>query len=201
MTPGAERGTCSGGTGAATKFVCCAVPHLNEAQGGHAAVIEALHFEGGAALDAAGADGRQPLHWAAMMQRLDAARTLLRLGAPVAAVDGAAWQAHHMAAVAGHTQALRLLLASVAQVDAATQAGSTALWLASSSGGVDALRLLLANGAKAAAVQHETQSQPIHKAADKGHAAVIEALHCEGTLRRPPDTWMRCEPCCAWARL
>ena len=49
---------------------------------GHAAVIEALHTEGGAALDAADANGWQPLHNTALMQQLDAVRALLRLGAP-----------------------------------------------------------------------------------------------------------------------
>ena len=72
-------------------------------------------------------NGRRPLNWAALNDRVDAIRLLLELGAPIDARNRTGFTALHHAAEAGSTESARVLLDAGASTTILNQAGQTAL--------------------------------------------------------------------------
>jgi len=89
---------------------------------------------------------------AAMLQRLDAATTLIKAGFRVYSKDIDGWAALHYAAARGNVEMCRLLLDAGAVLEEQTKDGQTALSLAVEGGHLDAIHLLLNIG------QHGTSS-------------------------------------------
>ncbi|TMK19285.1 MAG: ankyrin repeat domain-containing protein [Actinobacteria bacterium] len=93
--------------------------------------------------------GRSPLHQAALMNDVDAARDRLAAGDDPGAADPAGFTPLHCAAQEGSLDAARLLLDAGANVDAVDALGNTPLWVAvfNSRGEGDAITLLRRYGA------------------------------------------------------
>ena len=121
------------------------------------------------------ADGRTPLHHAAITGDVEAIAQLLAQGANIEAVDDAKWTPLICAASAGRAGAVALLLHSKAAVNARTATGTTALTHAAGKGHLDVVNALLAAGADPA-VQDHSGSSALHRSAGVGAAEVLRAL-------------------------
>ena len=127
------------------------------------------------------ADGRTPLHHAAVAGDVESIAELLR-GAIVTAADGAEWQPLHCAASAGHDGAVSLLLEAQADPNARTSSGTTALLHASGKGHVEVVKVLLAAKADPTAQDDASRTTPLHRAAAVGAADVLRVL-CDALPR------------------
>jgi len=99
-------------------------------------------------VNAAQGDGMTALHWAAMKNDVDLARTLLYAGANVRAMTRIGnYTPLVLAARNGYAAMMEPLIAAGADANTKTANGTTVLMLAAASGNVDAVTLLLDKGA------------------------------------------------------
>jgi len=93
--------------------------------------------------------GRQPLHYAALIDDLDAARLLIEAGADPNARDKANFTPLHFAAQQNSARVAELLLARGAEIDPQDAYGDTPLWRAvfNSRGAGTMIQLLRDHGA------------------------------------------------------
>ena len=99
-------------------------------------------------VNAAQGDGMTALHWAAMKNDVDLARTLLYAGANVRAMTRmGSYTPLVLAARNGSAAVMEPLIAAGADANTKTANGTTVLMLAAASGNVDAVTLLLDKGA------------------------------------------------------
>ena len=126
--------------------------------------------------------GMTPLHYAANLDRLEAANLLIRAGAaPDAVFPSSQTTPLHWAADADAEDVLRLLILSKATIDARAKHDLTPLHLAARKGAVACIaRLLDANANPNAA--DDTGNTPLHCAAARGQAKAVALL-----LRRGAD--------------
>lgn len=122
-------------------------------------------------------DGWTALHLACFFGQEDAARELLRQGAPVDAVsrNEMANTPLHAAAAGGHAQICRTLLDRGAPVNATQSGGWTALHSAAGRGDEGLVDLLLERGADPRAANDEGQT-PAETAEGAGHRQIAERL-------------------------
>ena len=121
------------------------------------------------------ADGRRPLHHAALIGDTDLLNRILACGATVAAVDDSGWSALHSAASAGHVAACAVLLNASAPPDARTEAGTTALHHAAGKGHIGVVQALLQAGADPA-MRTKAGDTALHRAAGTNRVAVMHEL-------------------------
>jgi len=121
------------------------------------------------------ADGRRPLHHAALAGDTDLLARILAFGAVVAAVDESGWSALHSAASAGHEAACAVLLNASAPPDARTEAGTTALHHAAGKGHLGVVQVLLRAGADPA-LKTKAGDTALHRAAGTNRVAVMHEL-------------------------
>lgn len=120
-------------------------------------------------------DGNTPLHIAAIVSNLPAAKSLLAAGADVNARNQRGDSPLHLAVAKGDRAMVALLLAAGAAVDVANQDGNTPLHVAAMLGDAALVEQLLAAGARADA-RNKDGNTPAHLAAWKGHEAALRAL-------------------------
>jgi uncharacterized protein len=131
---------------------------------GDPADIERL-IKAGAAIEARDGHGRTPLHVAAFMQRQDAARALLRLGADANALEAQKYDIVTLAAVADDVAMLKIALADGGNAKNITSPyEGTALIAAAHLGHDEVVRLLIAAQA------------PLDHVNNLGWTALIESI-------------------------
>jgi uncharacterized protein len=114
--------------------------------------------------------------------QLEAARTMLDRGTPVATRDkkhaatALMWAAHE-----GHVELVQLLLDRGARIDERKHSGETALWFAAQQGHAGAAELLLQRGADPNAQDGEGVT-PLMVARTNGHEAVADLLRRAGAV-------------------
>jgi ankyrin repeat protein/predicted aspartyl protease len=119
------------------------------------------------------------LHTAAMLNRADMARFLLKKGAKPDAVQAGKFTPLHIAVSAGHLQVAKLLLDTGADIKVKASGGRGNLHLAAMAGSREMAELLIARGAKLEA-RSEDQATPVCYAAASGSRAVVELLVAKG---------------------
>lgn len=125
----------------------------------------------------AGAPPESPVADAAMGNRADEVRTLLRSGSDVNAAQGDGMTALHWAAENGNVELAEMLLFAGANVGAVTRlADYTPLHLASRRGRTGVVRVLVASGADVAAPTSTGGVLPIHFAAQSGMSDAVAIL-------------------------
>lgn len=150
-------------------------PVHNAAAEGHAPVLQLLLDRGGDA-DAKDEDGATPLYFAAKSGHANAARVLIDRGARVDEPDTQGNTPLVAAANAGCVPLVRLLVNAHAKVDAKGKAARTPLFWATA---VETAEALVEAGA---AVQARDQwgNSPLHVAAERGNAPLVEFLLARG---------------------
>ena len=128
--------------------------------------------------------GSTALHTAAYRNHMKVVQELLVNGAEINAVDTLGETVLHRAAVKGSCEVVQLLLANEAKVNAQTMEGVTALHIAAWRGREEAVKLLLASGADLHLSQITTHHNPLHAAADAGHAGTVALLLSAGANPR-----------------
>ena len=124
----------------------------------------------------AGDTGEPPLHRAARVGDLDAARELIGRGAAVDARDAGGRTALDAAALSDHIELVELLLERGAAVGLATnRGGSTVLHVAAQRGSLDLVRLLVSRGADVAA-RNDAGATPLHYAAQSRRTDAARVL-------------------------
>ena len=124
--------------------------------------------------------GMTPLHYAANLNRQEAAYVLLKAGVdPNGTIPASQTTPLHWAADADSADVLRLLLKNGAAADARAKYGLTPLHLAARKGAVASIERLLEAGADPNAAD-ESGNTPLHDAASKDRAAAVTALLARG---------------------
>ncbi len=121
-------------------------------------------------------DGATALHWAALRDDVDIAKTLIRGGARVDATNAYGVTPIMLACTNGSAALIETLLKAGANVNTALPTGETALMAAARTGRVAAVRALLAHGADLAARSTEGKQTALIRAAAEGHADVSRVL-------------------------
>lgn len=129
-----------------------------------------------AELNAPAPDGTTALIWAAHVNDLKAAETLIRGGANVNAANLYGVTALSEAAGNGNAALIAKLLAAGADANAASPEGETALMLSARSGSVDAVRVLLEHGANVNAKEGWKGQTALMWAAAANQAATLSVL-------------------------
>ena len=126
-------------------------------------------------------DGWTPLHLAAFFGQEEAARVLLKKGAPVNArsINSMANTPLHAAAAGKNTAIALLLLEHGANANARQQGGFVPLHSAAQAGDIEMARALLAAGADVSARAGNHQ-QPIDLAMTKAQQSMVEFLEAHG---------------------
>jgi ankyrin repeat protein len=124
-------------------------------------------------------DGNTPLHIAAIVSNLPAAKSLLAAGADVNARNQRGDTPLHLAVAKGDRAMVALLIAAGATLDVVDQDGNTPLHAAALAGDVAIVEQLLAAGCKVDP-RNKDGNTPAHLAAWKGHDAVLRALLAAG---------------------
>lgn len=144
---------------------------------GRAERLEHLATTNPRLLAAHSADGWTALHLAAFLGQIDAARTLIKKGADVAArsTNGQHNCPLHSAAAGRHFAVCELLLASGADVNSRQSGGYTPLMAAAQHGDQGLIDLLLRRGADRGA-RNDDGKTAAALAAEAGHGAVAATL-------------------------
>jgi len=125
------------------------------------------------------ANGRSPLHFAALLGHADVANTLMQKGALVAAQERVNGRTPvHLAAQRGHRRCVRVLLENTEDstaADAKDKLGRTPLMLAAARGHAKCAEDLLKNGANASASDARGRTS-LMRAAVVGHEELVELL-------------------------
>lgn len=124
-----------------------------------------------AGVAAKNAEGRTPLHIAAMLGFAEASVAIIQARADVSAVDNNGDSPLHLAAANGHWRAVRAILQQGAHVDQPNtlRSNNTPLFTAVSAGRIAAARVLLQHGASVNAVGEDGMTC-LHAAAAEGDA-------------------------------
>ena len=155
-------------------------PVADAAMDGNREAVRAL-LKQAADVNAAQGDGMTALHWAAMKNDADLARTLLYAGANVKATTRiGAYTPLLLAAKNGSADVLEPLLTAGADADAATSNGTTPLMFAAASGSTAAVEALVAHGADVNATESVRGLTPLMFAAASNRGAVLELLAGDG---------------------
>ncbi|MCC7137124.1 MAG: ankyrin repeat domain-containing protein [Planctomycetes bacterium] len=125
-------------------------------------------------------NGEFALGWAAREGRVATVRVLLDAGTKVDELDRWGRSALFAAAGAGHVEVVEELLARGADARRADVWGEAVLFPACQSGRTEVVRRLLAAGADAKVVRPHRKATPLHVAAERGDAALVDALVAAG---------------------
>ncbi len=135
----------------------------------------------GADVNTAQSDGMTALHWAAVHDDADLARTLLYAGATVRATTRLGGYAPlHLASRGGSVAVARLILEAGADPDLFTKTGVTALHFAADADAAELVRALIEYGADVNAQDHFAERTPLMFAAVRGADAALGALLVAG---------------------
>ncbi|HEY3857123.1 MAG TPA: ankyrin repeat domain-containing protein [Verrucomicrobiae bacterium] len=124
-------------------------------------------------------DGKTPLHWAVMHDRMDAANFLLTQKANVNAKEKTGLTPLHWAAMKCFRDMAELLLSKKAEVNSRSIDGRTPLDWAAAQDCKDVAELLLANKAKVN-VKTYNGFTPLHTALFFGHTNLVNLLRQHG---------------------
>jgi ankyrin repeat protein len=150
---------------------------ISAAERGDAAAVQAFLAKG-AEVNARASNGATALIVASYNGHLEVVQALLAKGAEVNATAGAGWTALMGASYNGHREVIQTLLAKGADVNAKTNDGRTALDAATAGGHAEVRTLLVQAGAKPPVAG---PAEDLISAAERGDAAVVQALLAEGT--------------------
>ena len=132
-------------------------------------------------VNAAQGDGMTALHWAAMKNDAELARTLLYAGANVRAMTRIGnYTPLILAAQAGNAAVMEPIIAAGADVNVKTANGTTALMLAAASGNADSVKTLLDKGADVNAKEGVRGLNAVMFAAASNRAEVVQVLAARG---------------------
>ena len=140
-----------------------------------AAVVRLLKTKG-VDVNAPGADGSAPLHWAVRYGDLDMARALIKAGADVRGVNRYGFSPLALAARDGATAMMRLLIEAGADSNGADPSGETVLMTASRAGALDAVALLLDRGARIDTKDPVFGQTALMLAVREDHPTIVEML-------------------------
>lgn len=145
------------------------------ARNGYLETVKALLKADPNSMNARDADGRTPLHWAALSRQVSIVEALMTAQAELTAKDNQGLTPLHSAALGGHTAIIALLLTNHAEIDAKNNTGHTPLNLAVQSDNVEAVATLLANKA-AVNTFCDQGATPLHDAASRGNKQMVRLL-------------------------
>jgi uncharacterized protein len=127
-------------------------------------------------VNATGADGATPLHWAAHMDDAETAAVLIANGANVKTVNRHGVSPLWLAAINGNASLIELLLKAGADPNTTAAGGETVLMTAARTGKPEAVKALIAHGADVNLKERARGQSALMWAAAEGNTAVIEVL-------------------------
>jgi len=139
-------------------------------------IAAARLLDGGADVDARGADGASALHWAVRADSVETVELLLEAGADARAPTLYDVTPLYLAAENGSAAVIAALLAAGADPNTAAPTGQTALMTAVRNGRIDAITLLLDRGAVLDARDPEFEQTALMIAVREGYADVVALL-------------------------
>jgi ankyrin repeat protein len=139
-------------------------------------------------VNAVGADGTTPLHWAVYRDDIGAVDRLVRAGAKVNTADRYGVTPLSVACTNGNVTIVDRLLSAGARVDSAAFEGEPALLTCARSGNAAAVRAMLAHGADPNAVESWHHQSALMWAAAADGAAAVQTLVDAGA-----DIWAKSE--------
>ncbi len=135
------------------------------------------YLDGGAAIDATDETGYTPLHYAASIGKLHAAKFLIERGADVSDGKGTMLTPLQTASTAGHVELVKLLIEHGADpTKGAKLTGSTPLITAAANRRFDVVKLLLEQPSIEVDVQDKQGRTALYYAGSRGHVPMIKAL-------------------------
>ncbi|KAJ9101521.1 hypothetical protein QFC20_005214 [Naganishia adeliensis] len=134
------------------------------AQEGQTGLVKSLITQDPNIVNSKDADGRTPLHWAAMTDNLSILQNILSHHPQVDAQDDSGWTPLMIAASAGQVQAVHELVGAGADVNATNQKGQTPLFYAASK------NHLSIN------IKDRASQTPLHRAATTGSVSLLQLL-------------------------
>ncbi|KAJ9110465.1 hypothetical protein QFC19_001591 [Naganishia cerealis] len=148
------------------------------AQEGQTGLVKSLLSQDPKLVNSKDADGRTPLHWAAMTDNLAVLQTILSHHPEIDAHDDGGWTPLMIAVSAGQAQAAHELVDAGADVNATNEKGQTplqVLFYAASKNHLAIGRYLIEKGADINAKDRASQT-PLHRAATTGSVSLLQLL-------------------------
>ncbi|KAI5452291.1 putative ankyrin-repeat protein [Naganishia albida] len=145
------------------------------AQEGQTGLVKSLITQDPNVVISKDADGRTPLHWAAMTDNLAILQNILSHHPQVDAQDESGWTPLMIAASAGQVQAVHELVDAGADVNATNHKGQTPLFYAASKNHLSIGRYLIQKGADINTKDRASQT-PLHRAATTGSVSLLQLL-------------------------
>lgn len=152
---------------------------LDAAAAGDVVAVRAL-LKQGSDVNAPGADGATPLHWAVRADALAVVDALLTAGANVSATNTLGVSPIYIAASDGSVPLLRRLLDARADVNTADATGDTILMAAVRSENPEAVRLLIERGARVNDAEPGVKHTALMWAARINHTEIMRLLLTAG---------------------
>ena len=143
-------------------------------QGGNPEVIE-LMLSHVTSIDSITKDGFTLLMIAAVTDKLQAVKCLLKQGADPSLQDNNGWNLLHFASRGGNPEVIELMLSLVPSIDSVTNEGVTPLMIAAAHDKLQAAKYLLKHGADPS-LQSNKGCNVLHFASQGGNPEVIELI-------------------------
>ena len=143
-------------------------------QGGNPEVIE-LMLSHVPCIDSRTKEGYTPLMKAALTDKLQAVKYLLKQGADPSLQDNDGWNGLHHASQGGNPEVIELMLSHLPCIDSRTKEGYTPLMIAADNDKLQAVKYLLKQGADPS-LQDNSGSIVLHDASGSGNVAIMEEI-------------------------
>ena len=143
-------------------------------QGGNPEVIE-LMLSHVPSIDSRTKEGSTPLMIAAVNDKLQAVKCLLKQGADPSLQDNRGWNLLHFASQGGNPEVIELMLSHVPSIDSRTKAGIRPLMIAAFTDKLQAVKCLLKQGADPS-LQDNRGWNVLHSASQGGNPEVIQLM-------------------------
>ena len=143
-------------------------------RGGNPEVIE-LMLSHVPCIDSRTKKGSTPLMIAALDDKLQAVKYLLKQGADPSLQDNNGWNLLHFASRGGNPEVIELMLSHVPCIDSRTKYGSTPLIIAARNDKLQAVKYLLKQGADPS-LQDTAEWNVLHYASRSGNVAIMEEI-------------------------
>ena len=143
-------------------------------QGGNPEVID-LMLSHVPSIDSRTKKGYTPLMIAAVTDKLQAVKYLLKQGADPSLQDNNGWNVLHFASQGGNPEVIELMLSHMLSIDSRTKEGCTPLMIAAGNDKLQAVKYLLKQGADLS-LQGTTGWNVLHHASRSGNVAIMEEI-------------------------
>ena len=144
------------------------------AEAGDVAEIESL-LALGFSIDRRNDEGLTPLMVAAVNDKVQAVKCLLKQGADPSLQDNTGWDVLHCASQGGNSEVMELMLSHVSYIDSTTKEGVTSLMIAAGNDKLQAVKYLLKQGADPS-LQNNDGWNVLHFASVSDNVAIMEEI-------------------------